>query len=341
MKLLIVTQAVDQNHLALGFFHDWIAGLASSFEQIEVICLFMGQTSLPENVRVHSLGKEEGPQPRLIYAYRFLKLAWGLRQSYDAAFVHMNQEYILLAGPLWKVLRKRIYMWRNHYAGSLLTRIAVAFATKVFCTSKHSYTARFRKTLLMPVGVDTTHFFPDARIKRKDRSILFLARMAPSKDPLLLLKALKELRDGGEPFTATFVGSPLPQDEPYYRSLMAYAEGQGLSDSVTFLPGVPKHETPDLYRAHEIFVNATASGAFDKTIFEAAACGTRPLTKSKDVAEALGPQFFFDGTPHGLATQLLALWDTDPKTVTEVMKGFVDRHSLATLLALLAQELRA
>ena len=75
----------------------------------------------------------------------------------------MNQEYVLIAGWLWKLLGKRTYLWRNHYAGSWLTDVAAVFCTKVFCTSKHSYTVKYKKTVLMPVGVDTERFTPGAR----------------------------------------------------------------------------------------------------------------------------------------------------------------------------------
>ena len=109
MRLLITTQVVDRTDPFLGFFHGWIVELAKHFEHIEIICLQEGQHSLPSNVNVNSLGKELGIQSRIVYAARFLGLVWKLRDSYDAVFVHMNQEYILLAGWLWKILHKRIF----------------------------------------------------------------------------------------------------------------------------------------------------------------------------------------------------------------------------------------
>ncbi|MSU74856.1 hypothetical protein EXS57_03740, partial [Candidatus Kaiserbacteria bacterium] len=155
MKLLIVTQALDQDDVILSVYHNWVDELARHFERIEVICLKEGRHELPANVRVHSLGKERGAVMRGIYVWRFLSLAWRFRTEYNAVFVHMNQEYILIAGWLWKLLGKPIYLWRNHYAGSWFTDVAAAFCTKIFCTSKHSYTAKYKKTVLMPVGVDT------------------------------------------------------------------------------------------------------------------------------------------------------------------------------------------
>jgi hypothetical protein len=170
MKLLVVTQTVDSTDPVLGFFHGWILALAQRVESVEVICLFEGEHELPANVRVHSLGKEKEKQSPIVYATRFFALAWNLRDQYDRVFVHMNQEYLLIAGWLWALLRKPAYLWRNHYAGSWLTDCAALFCTKVFCTSKHSYTATYKKTKLMPVGVDLERFVPEVQNDMRTRS---------------------------------------------------------------------------------------------------------------------------------------------------------------------------
>ena len=357
MKLLIVTQAVDTEDPALGFFVRWIEEFAKHAGRVEVICLKEGKhEALPANVRVHSLGKEKNPPRfarRLVYALRFKFLAWRLRHDYDSVFVHMNQEYILIAGPLWKMLGKRVYLWRNHYAGSWLTDAAAAFCTNVFCTSKHSYTAKYKKTVLMPVGVDTERFFPDARIARLPHSILFLGRMSPSKRPEMLIDALASLARSGIDFTATFVGSPLPQDKAYYESLKekvrslshhkgtshflsrsAPNEMKSLSDRVSFHPGVPNGQTPDLYRAHEIFVNASPSGMFDKTIFEAAASGCRVLASSEDFAALAGPGAHFTDAP-GLALRLTEALAAP----AQALAPFVAENSLVALSEKLREEL--
>ena len=163
LKLLIVTQKVDRNDSVLGFFHRWIEEFAKYCSQLTLICLQRGEYNLPANVKVLSLGKETG-RSRVKYLWRFYKYIWQERKNYDVVFVHMNQEYILLAGWLWKILGKKVFMWRNHYSGSLFTDIAASFCRKVFCTSKYSYTAKYKKTVLMPVGIDTNLFRIDKQI---------------------------------------------------------------------------------------------------------------------------------------------------------------------------------
>jgi glycosyltransferase involved in cell wall biosynthesis len=302
MKLLVFTQVVDREDLVLGFFCRWIEELATRFEHVHVICLKEGIHDFPQNVQVHSLGKEKGVG-RLTYLYRFYTYLFRLRDEYDSVFVHMNQEYVLLGGIFWKFLGKSVYMWRNHYAGSWLTNVAALFCTKVFCTSKHSYTARFRRTVLMPVGIDYQHFSSVEGVVREPRSVLFLARISPSKRPEMLIDALGEVLARGISFTATIVGSPKEGDESYAKSLQTRAESLGLHDRVQFRPGVPVSETPRVFAAHDIFVNCSPSGMFDKTLFEAAAAGCRVLASSEDFRDAAGDDTYTPTTK--ILTQLL------------------------------------
>src|SRR3989338_3997811 len=95
MKLLIITQKVDKNDPILGFFHRWLEEFAKNVEKLTVICLGKGEYDLPENVRVLSLGKESG-HSKIKYLRRFYKYIWMERKNYDAVFVHMNPEYVIL-----------------------------------------------------------------------------------------------------------------------------------------------------------------------------------------------------------------------------------------------------
>lgn len=343
MRLLIVTQSLDRQDPVLGFFHQWVAALAARTEQVTVICLRAGDHALPENVGVYSLGKERGRAPAWRYALRFLRLAWRLRERYDAAFVHMNEEYVLLAGAAWRLAGKRVYLWRNHYAGSWRTHLAAALSTKVFCTSKFSYTARFAKTVLMPVGVDTRRFMRDGAAPPAPRTILFLARMAPSKRPDLVIDALGPLLARGVSFTAAFVGSPLPDHVRYYESLAAQAERAGLHDRVRFLPGIPNDRTPELYAAHEYFVNASPSGMFDKTLFEAAASGALVLAASEDFRDAAGDDHWFADAAT-LADRLAALMaesETQRARRRDRLRALALEESLETLADRLMMALTA
>src|SRR3989344_6071232 len=137
MKLLICTQKVDRSDDILGFFHRWIEEFAKHCEQVSVVCLWEGTHEFPENVRVYSLGKSAQGRPasgwerlwlRIRYALRLYGYTWRLRNEYDSVFVHMNQEYVVLGGPLWRVLGKKVVLWYTHREVNFKLRLAVLFA---------------------------------------------------------------------------------------------------------------------------------------------------------------------------------------------------------------------
>lgn len=350
MRLLIVTQTVDRSDPVLGFFHRWLEEFAKHFEHIHVICLKEGTHSLPQNITVHSLGKGAAlgrdsaiyrTMRRLKYLVRFLKLIFALRKEYDAIFVHMNQEYVLLGGKLWWVLRKPVYLWRNHYAGSIFTDIASLFCRKIFCTSKFSYTAKYRKTILMPVGIDTNVFKPQ-NIPRKAGSILSLGRIAPSKRVDVLVEALAELKQKNVEVEAHFFGDALPKDSVYRDTLLKRVGELGL-ENVRFHSGIPNDETPKVYSAHDVFVNCSGSGMYDKTIFEAAACGCIVLASSRDFSE-LAPDFSFtEGSSEELAARIERLMSqsgAERESARASMRALAERHSLQELGRRIAEVVR-
>ncbi len=342
MKLLIITQAVDSEDPVLGFFVRWIEEFAKHCEHVEVICLKLGRSDLPKNVRVHSLGKEKGVS-KAGYVFNFYRHVWRLRNDYDSVFVHMNQEYVLLGGFVWKFFGKKVAMWRNHYAGSFLTRIAMMLSDKIFCTSKYSFTAQSKKTVLMPVGIDT-ELFKKIENKKIENSILFLARMSPAKKPELIIEALNILRKDGVSFTANFYGNPLPVDIPYAESLKEKVKEYQLSDCVSFEKGIPNRQAPAIYNAHEIFINPSPSGMYDKTIFEAMASESLILTSNLNLKGQIDDMFLFaENDTEDLARQLKNLLSLDAETKEKygsILRTYVvEHHSLKQLARELVQHI--
>ena len=347
MKILVITQALDTEDSVLSAYHRLVSEIARNFDFVTAICLKKGQNSLPANTKILSLGKEKGGGwmvAHVRYLWRFYKYIFSA--EYDVVFVHMNQEYILLGGLLWKMMGKRVYMWRNHHAGSFLTDVAAAFCTKVFCTSKFSYTAKYKKTVLMPVGIETDMFKRNdlSRTAKKPHSILFLARIAPVKKPHLLLEALGLLAQKGLSFTASFYGDALPKDIDYLKGLKEKAKALNLDKQVTFCGGVPNDQTPDVYSAHEVFVNLSSSGMYDKTIFEAMACETLSLASNKNLHGLVPEMFIFEeGNAVDLSQKLeklLALSSEEKESYGRQLRQIViDKHSLRGLGLKLAEEL--
>lgn len=343
MRLLIITQKIDRSDPVLGFFHAWVAELSKHFRSIVVVCLQKGDYDLPGNVAVLSLGKEKWKNT---IKYLFLLFYFSIRyfNRYDAVLVHMNQEYILAAGWLWKIFGKKIYMWRNHFAGSLLTDVSSMFCTKVFCTSRYSYTAKYKKTRFMPVGVDTTIFKPDSSVKRVPSSVLSLGRISKSKNIHTLIRAFELLKGKGVKFNADIVGNAPAGEDAYAVLLHTQAAEAGLSDRVRFLPGVPNGKTPQVYSAHQVFVNLSPNGMYDKTIFEAMACGCFVFASNDDLRGKVSDDNMFDyNDPEDLSAKLaafMALPEGDRSKMSHGISGMVQEHSLARLAEALTREMK-
>jgi len=336
-RLLIVTQSVDLDDPVLGFFHKWIEEFAKHAD-IHVICLKEGRHALPGNVVVHSLGKEQGVS-RITYVRRFYSYIWTLRREYDAVFVHMNPEYVLLGGLLWRLWRKRTVLERNHKIGVWSTPIACALVNTVDYTSPSAYVARYRNAKKSPIGIDTVTFSPGGGAIMP-RSVLFLGRFDSVKRPDVFLDSLKLLDKQGFKVTADIYGDPTPGREAYaeeirkkYRSL----------SNVSFHRSVPNSQTPPLYRSHEIYVNLTPSGSLDKTIGEAMACGSIVVCANDAVRDVMPAKLMAGDTAESAAHAIraaLEMADAERSALAEKCRAWIEReHSLTLLGTWLLREL--
>lgn len=339
MRLLVVCQSVDTDDPVLGFFHHWLETFAPKFESIEAICLSEGRHALPGNVRVHSLGKEQGSAPSFIYALRFYRRLYELRGSYDAVFVHMNPEYVVLAGILWRLSGKKVGLWYNHTNGSLPLRLAALLSSVIFHTSPYAYPARYRQAKRMPAGIDTNLFSPRGTA-RVPRSVYFQGRVAPAKKVHVLLAALRLLRDRGAHATATIVG---PIDHSYGLELHRMFDDLLDGDGVSMQGPKRNEETPALYSSHAAAVNLTADGNYDKVVLEALACGTPMVLSSKAFSDLVPPE---RTVPHddenALADaldQLFSLSEEERAHIgREGREAVIRTHSLSALADALALE---
>jgi len=280
MNLLITTQKVDVNDKVLGFFHRWIEEFSRHYESVTVLCLEEGKHMLPENVHVLSLGKEKR-RSRFLYVLNFYTYIWRERKHYDAVFIHMNPEYAVLGGFLWKIWRKKIALWYNHRSGSFLIRIAVYFADVVFYTSPFSFIANLPKGKKMGAGIDTKYFKRDPNIKRGKDSVLSLGRISAIKNIDVIIGAFLLLDSREISFKVNIYGEPTERDISYYKRIQKLAHPLVKKGIVTFHRGVAHNDTVHIYNQNEIFINMTPSGSFDKTILEAMACEAVVLTCNK------------------------------------------------------------
>lgn len=323
-KLLIITQKVDKNDPILGFFHRWILEFSKNLAKVTVICLEKGEYDLPENVEVLSLGKEEG-KSKLKYIFRFFKYVFN--DDYDAVFVHMNQEYVLLGSWFWKLKSKRVALWYNHTFGNLFTKIAMNFSDIVFHTSPYAFTANSKKSKRMPAGIDTDIFKQIDKVDKIKNSILYIGRIDEVKNVKLLIDAIEILKHKYPSIVVNIYGKASAGSEWYEDSLKLKVKNLKLENNVTFHKPVPNTNTPEIYSMHEITVNMTPKGNYDKTVLEAMACGSLPVVSSVAFKDFLPKEFIFrENNVKDFAEKLecvLDLKEGDTSVVSDNLRKYV------------------
>lgn len=284
MRLLIVTQVVDTQDPILGFFHQWIIEFAKLVESVEVICLKEGEHSLPSNVQVHSLGKERGKESTLVYALRFLFLVWKLRKQYDNAFVHMNTEYVVLAGWLWRLMGVKIALWYTHGTVSLRLRIATMFAHVVLTASDKSMRLSTHKKQVMGHGMDL-NAFPLTDAPRGALRLVSVGRVSRVKNVHILVAVLEQLRLQGVEAHLTVVGMPVTeQDNEYQEEVKKYIVEHKLAQHITFVWLPCEKVQKELANSH-LFLHVSSTGSLDKAPLEALASGVPVITTNPEVAK--------------------------------------------------------
>ena len=341
MRLLVVTQRVDLNSDVLGFFHAWLVELAARFDTVVTVTLFEGEARLPQNVKIRSLGKESG-YSRLHSVLLFFKHAWHERNHYDVAFVHMTPIFTVLGWPIWRLLRKKRLLWYNHRQGGLLARLAFKASDRIFYTSGFSFSSRCDNAQIMPAGVSTDLFCNTEGVEPVPSSLLYLGRLSPVKKIDCLIEAAKLLDREEYLFTLEIVGSPaVSADRAYEERLRTISRELQEKGRIQFLPGVRNIDAPRLYSKHELFINLTPSGSFDKTVLEAMSCESLVLVSNRSFESVLPTQFLFEeNDAYDLANKIrtvLALSRDDKRRYRREFRGYVvSQHGVGRL----AREIR-
>jgi glycosyltransferase involved in cell wall biosynthesis len=343
MRLLIHTQIVDHTDPALGFFHQWIKEFAEHAETIHVVCLKAGAHALPHNVSVHSLGKEGGAS-RLTYLWRLYRYTWKYRHDYDAVFVHMNPEYVVLCGLLWRLLGKRIGLWYTHRTVDLKLRIAAVLMHHGFTGSVESFNLKNKKIIVTGQGVDTELFVPGISDPTRTPTIVCIGRLSPIKKVELAIEAFALLRKR-MPATLRIVGAPAkPEDASYAEGLRALVEKRGLQGDVIFTGGTDAHGVLGELQAADIFLHTSQTNSADKSIIEAMACGVYPITSSPVYRKDLPSESVQPFEPRAYADAMSTFLEKSPEErrmlADTLRQTAIKSHSLARLITWITSVLR-
>lgn len=335
MKLLVLTQKVDQKDPILGFFHRWIIEFAKHCEKVTIICLQKGNFDLPDNVSVFSLGKEDGIS-RLKYLWRFYTYIWRLRYNYDAVFVHMNPEYVILGGMLWRIWKKKINLWYIHKKINFKLKLAEKIVDKIFTIKQDFFKLSSRKFEYVGHGIDVEKFKRDIEIQKIENSILFVGRISLVKRLEVLIEALKKIDEKKNKFVLNLVGEAGPQDESYYKKIKILAKELEGRCEVNFLGNILNDQMPKVYNQNELLVNLTPVGSFDKVVLEAMSCETMVLVYNQSFSDVV-PEVFIFHDVNDLIFKLKNIFGLSRMEKEEygrqLRKSVVEKHNLEKLIA--------
>jgi glycosyltransferase involved in cell wall biosynthesis len=339
MRLLLFNLTTDVDDPILGFTTRWLWALAERIEFIHVITMRSGRVSVPNNVRVHSVGKEKGyNEPRrAVEFYRHLFRI--LREDrIDICFSHMMPIFTILAAPVLKTRHIPIVTWFAHPSLTWILKLAHYLSEQMVSSVATAYPYRRDKLIVVGQGIDTDLFSPDGVSPEDPPIVLCVSRLSPVKDHPTLLKAACLLRQRwSKPFRVVIVGSPAsPRDWSYIESLREQVKELGLQDIVYFEPPVPMEKLPFWYRRCTVHVNMTPTGFGDKVAWEAMACGRPCLVANEGFKQTLGEYadrvLFTHGDPKHLAERLmwiLSLSRDDRASIgTYLRRQVVSMHGL-------------
>ena len=328
MKLLIVTQVVGTEHPILGFFHRWIEEFAKNCSEVTVICQAEGNHNLPANVKVLSLGKESGAS-KLKQLFNFYQFIWRERKSYDTVFVHMIPLYVILGGPIWRLLRKKIGLWYTHGTVSFSLRVATALANHIFTASEESFRIKTFKKRVTGHGIDTSVFKPEPGNKTID--LVFVGRIYPVKNIELLIELVSKLNKQ-HPTSLSIIGSTIDsKGEEYKKSLLELSMQMGVEDKIDFHGPVTQSELPKLLNKAKIFVTASKTGSLDKVILEAMACGLPAVSLSSNI-DSLPPSVVQATSFEIFFKAVNSLMGSKDKNWDDCVSYVGENHSLKNLI---------
>ena len=333
MRLLIITQVIDKNHPILGFFHRWVEFFAKECDSIEIICLQVGEFDLPENVTVHSLGKEEGSN-KIKYLWRFFRLLWKLRKNYNDVFVHMNPVYVVLAGWWWRLSGKVVGLWYTHGSTSWSLRLAAWLTNYIFSASRDSFPLSGRlvdkKVIVNGHGIDVNRFLPQE--VTKDIDLLTVGRLSPAKNLEFIITALKKI-SADKSVRLTIIGSAIQRsDQEYVKKLKEQAKSLGIENLINWVGAVSNEELPNYLHRTKVFVHASKTGSLDKTLLEPLLVGVPVVTS------AIGAKSLALGTWQVASANEMVemvgeiLRETPTEKIKQLQQFVVDNHSLQSLI---------
>ena len=167
---------------------------------------------------------------------------------------------------------------RRRWSVKLVQKVCFRLADAVVSVSReiadmlvHEYGLQADKVRVIPNGYDEALIrrLREKADRRTDKmSVVFMGTLKPDKDPLTLLKAIAELREGGLSVRTHIIG-----DGPLRQELERFCRDKGMSDLVVFHGMLPHPEALKILASSTIFVLPSVEEGLPLALVEAMALG--------------------------------------------------------------------
>jgi glycosyltransferase involved in cell wall biosynthesis len=351
MKVLLVNFVMDRTSPVLAWQQGVVLRLAARCERVVVLTERVVPSPLPANVEVHRVPRLL-TTPLRIFGLRWLMnipvWRWCARERFDAAFVHMNADWVYRLAPCWRRFRLPVLLWYAH--GTVTRRLHRAHhhATCVITSTPEGFRIPSPKVRVIGQGVDTDLFVPASR-RADSPTIVAVGRVSRRKRIDLMIESLAWLKANvpGHPFTLRIIGPTLTRDDGRYEGeLRDLVAAKGLSESVHFEGALPVDRLPAIYATAFAHLNLSETGSMDKAILESLASGCITLT-SNEAAFAVLRDFpalqLAARTPETIGRQIRQVYERrhefDTSSLRRLVEGRHDLNSYADRVCTILTEL--
>jgi len=235
---------------------------------------------------------------------------------------------------LLHILSYRIECWLSRFANLIIcnSNAGLDFA------AKNGFPGE--RLIIIPNGIDTVRFKPDAEARKKVRQewgiaeseilIGLAARIDPMKDHATFLRAAALLAKKRVDVRFVCVGD---DSAPSASSLNQLARELGLEGCLIWA-GL-RHDMPSVYCAFDIAVSSSITEGFSNTIAEAMSCGVPcVVTDVGDSAWIVGDSGIVvgKGNPESLYAGLLNMIERESNSGKEARSSIEERFSINTMI---------
>ena len=335
MKLLVITQEIDEEGDVLGFFVDWMGELSKHFEKVEIVHLRGEGAKMPDNVTLHKISGNR--------AEKVVKLnEIVLKTKPDRILAHMCPEFVISIYPNTALKRIPIIMFYAHGSTSPKLSLVEKMCKKVLTTTESGFRIKSKKKVVIHQGIDSEKFYSSG-----GKYILDAARISKVKKHDLIISAFSEISKRHPELALKIVGADPTEKKETMGDLENLVKKLGLEDEVELSGKIPNKEMPEVYAECALFVSASETGSLDKTGLEAMASGKPVLVCNEAFDEILSgferECVFEKGNTKELAEKMEWFLD-NPEKAKEIgaalRKRVEKQHSMQDLMRRVAEEIK-